>query len=132
MFQEPETPVEVDQAVTLSRAIADLFEVQNYTVGEPKPDHIRFRGRFTCKLPECFDELRGRFESHGFTPFIREEDGQTILIAAPVVFEPAPSNWIINLVLLLATIASLLFVGGLGYSDTVLGSFVAGRPNAVS
>ncbi len=132
MFPEPEAPVEVDQATTLSGAISDLFEVQNYTVGEPKPDHIRFRGRFTCKFPDCFDELRGRFEKHGFTPFIREEDGQTILIAAPVVFEPAPSNWIINLVLLLATIASLLFVGGLGYSDTLLGSFVAGIPYAVS
>jgi hypothetical protein len=57
--------------------------------------------------------LRSRFESQGFTPLIREEDGSTVLIAMPAVFDPQPSNWLINLGLFIATVLSTLYIGAL-------------------
>ncbi len=74
---------------------------------------MRFRGKFVVDPADCYDELRRRFELHGFTPLIREEDGRLALIGLPAVFNPTePSRWI-NLALLIATIISTLLVGSL-------------------
>ena len=120
MVQEIETRVNIDHAIDLSKSITDLFQVQSYVVDQPEPGHIRFRGEFVCRLQECFEELRNRFERNGFTPFIRDEDGQVVLIAVPAVFKPEPANWKINLVLLIATIGSLFFIGGLAYAISLM------------
>jgi membrane-associated protease RseP (regulator of RpoE activity) len=78
--------------------------------------------------------LKRRFELLGFTPYIREEDNTVTLNAAPVVLDPAPSRWIINLVLLLATILSLLWVGAAGETDGMpgLGELWRGLPYCLS
>ena len=120
MVQKIETQVNIDQAIDLSRSIADLYQVRSYTVDQPEPGHIQYRGDFLCKLGECYEELRARFERFGFTPFVRDEDGQAVLIAVPTVFEAEASNWIINLILLIATIGSLLFVGGVPYAISLM------------
>ncbi len=120
MAQEIKTPVTVDHAIELSRSINDLFQLQSYAVDKPEPGHILFRGQFICKLQDCFEELRDRFERIGFTPFIRDEEGQVVLIAVPAVFKPEPSKWQINLVFLIATIGSLLFVGGVAYAISLM------------
>lgn len=122
-----------EQADALRRDVADLFELQSYTLDRPQSGHIRFDGRFLCDLNQCFEELRRRFEHHGFTPFVRKDKGRITLIAAPVIFNPPPSNWLINLALLVGTILSTLFVGAVsefaalgredlpGVSDLLLG-----------
>lgn len=111
MFRPTTTHASLEQAETLRQAVADLFTCSNTTLDRPADGHIRFRGYFTCDLARCYDTLRARFEAHGFTPFIREEEAEPSLIAAPVIFDPPPSNWVINLVLFLATVLSTLFVG---------------------
>ncbi len=103
----------MSQADDLCGAVDDLFETSSITIDRPEVGHIRLRGRFLCQLDTCFDELRRRFEQHGFTPFVRGEQEDVALIAAPVVFNPPPSRWIINLVLLAATILSTLWIGAL-------------------
>lgn len=65
----------------------------------------------------CFDDLRERFESLGFTPTIRAENGRTVLTALPFVFKPEKSRWSINLLLFVATIFSTLLTGA-SYSAT--------------
>jgi membrane-associated protease RseP (regulator of RpoE activity) len=99
-----------EQADALRQELAGLFIEESVTLDRPEMGHIRFRGRFLCDLADCYDQLRERFEDHGFTPFVRDEDGPS-LIASPIIFNPKPSRWIINLVLLLATILSTLFIG---------------------
>jgi membrane-associated protease RseP (regulator of RpoE activity) len=103
-----------DQAGMLQDEMADLFASESVALDLPEPGQIRFRGRFLCDLSLCFDELRARFERHDFTPLIREEEGEVSLIALPYVFNPPPSNWAINLILLLATILSTLLVAAVG------------------
>ncbi|HSG15259.1 MAG TPA: site-2 protease family protein [Anaerolineae bacterium] len=103
----------MEQADDLRRDVDDLFLTTSITIDRPETGHIRLRGRFLCELAACYGELRRRFERHGFTPFIRRENGTVSLIAAPVVFNPPGSRWIINLALLVATILSTLWIGAL-------------------
>jgi membrane-associated protease RseP (regulator of RpoE activity) len=101
-----------EQAEALQRELGGLFAVHNVTLDRPEPGHIRFRGEFQESADAAYDELRGRFERHGFTPLVRrDEGGQIDLIATPVLFNPPQSNPWINLALLAATVLSTLWVG---------------------
>lgn len=109
-----EEPINLEAVAALAQSIGDLFVRHDTTFDWPARGHVRFRGTFLCDPADCFDELRRRFEQYGFTPLIREEAGQMILIGVPVVFDPAPSNWTVNLALFIATILSTLFVAAAG------------------
>jgi membrane-associated protease RseP (regulator of RpoE activity) len=115
MTQQTPTPqpVTTETIYALRDAIGDLFVVQDVTLDWPEIGFARFRGSFACDLADCFQDLRQRFERHGFTPTIRREgvEGQVSLVAMPGVFDPPPSNWYINLLLLVLTILSTLLVG---------------------
>ena len=139
MYQESTNSATMEQADALLKDIADLYAFESMTLDKPEKGHIRFRGRFQCDLSNCFNELRRRFEQRGFTPFIRDEEGSVSLVAAPIVFDPPNSKWIINLVLLLATILSTLFIGALSEFATRgideipgLGDLWLGLPYSVS
>jgi membrane-associated protease RseP (regulator of RpoE activity) len=101
------------QADGLIDEVADLFEIRSITIDRPEVGHVLLRGRFLCDLASCYDDLRSRFERNGFTPFVRGQQDDADLIAAPVVFDPPASRWNINLILLLATILSTLWIGAL-------------------
>ena len=108
------TPLVSLEAVEgLRHSIIDLFIVADTSLALPERGYVRFRGRFLQDPADCFDELRARFERYGFTPLIREENGRVVLIGLPTIFRPTASNRAINLILLLATILSTLFVGTL-------------------
>jgi membrane-associated protease RseP (regulator of RpoE activity) len=117
----------MEEVDALRDALRDLFSIYSYTIDKPAPGSVSFRGHFLCDLEECFDELRGRFEELGFTPLIREEEGEVALTAIPTVFDPPPSNWRINLVLVLLTIFSTLLVAAAAEianeAETELGAF---------
>ncbi len=106
-----DTKVPLEKVEALRFELADLFEVFDTTLDRPRPGYVRFRGRFYQDPADIFDELRARFEQHGFTPMIRQEEDRIALIGLPVVFDDSASNWIINLALFLATILSTLLVG---------------------
>lgn len=103
--------ITLEQVAALRQAIADLYQIDDMTIGWPHPGYVRFRGRFLRDSASGFSEIRRRFEPHGFTPLLREEEGEPVLIAMSVVFNPPASNPWINLALLIVTIASTLYVG---------------------
>ena len=109
---QPIAPTETFEHVdALRRDIANLFIIYDTTLDYPDKGYVRFRGRFLISPTECFDELRRRFERHGYTPTVSEDGDRVALIALPVVFDHPKSRWIINLVLFIATLLSTLFVG---------------------
>lgn len=110
MFRESITPATMEDVENLRGELQGLFNLYNFTLDKPQPGQILFRGEFLCDLEDCFDELRDRFERNGFTPLVREEQGELALIAMSVVFDPPSSKWQINLFLLLATVFSTLLV----------------------
>ncbi len=108
----PSTPViPLESVEALRGEISDLFTLVDTTLDWPQPGHVRFRGYFICDPARCFDELRQRFERHGFTPMIRPAEQGVALIALPHVYDPPPSRAIINLLLFLATIGTTLLAG---------------------
>jgi membrane-associated protease RseP (regulator of RpoE activity) len=113
MIEQQTAPATWEQAQALLDETGDLFVSENITLDSPQAGNIRFRGRFQCQLSDCFDELKIRFEKQGYTPFVREVEGEVVLIAEPIVFDPPASNWAVNLMLLIATILSTLFVAAL-------------------
>lgn len=116
---QPPAPMETYQHVdALRRDVAELFMVYDTTLDYPGKGHIRFRGRFLQDPAVCYDELRRRFERHGFTPTVSEVEGQIEVVGLPIVFEHPGSRWIINLILFIATVLSTLFVGALYVAET--------------
>lgn len=120
----PGSSIPLDKVEALRHAVADLFSINDTTLDRPQPGQVRFRGWFLQDPADCYDDLRARFEQHGFTPMIRHEEERTALIALPVVINPAPSNWYVNLGLFIATVLSTLYVGAsygagepVGFSD---------------
>jgi membrane-associated protease RseP (regulator of RpoE activity) len=105
------TLVQFEAVQSLRNDIADLFQVFDTTLDEPEREFVRFRGRFLQDPATCFDDLRERFEQHGFTPKIKAQDDLVVLIGMPFVFQVQESKGTINLLLLVATILSTLFVG---------------------
>lgn len=128
----------LEDVAALRMKMADIFNSDSYTIDRPQKGAITFRGQFLCDLTECFDRLRSRFEEEGFTPMIREQEGGTVIVAIPVVFEPTKSNWTINLALLIATLLTTLFVGALGettaqdFSQFTLADLLLGLPYCLS
>lgn len=107
----PTTTLPLEEIEALRNEIADLFVVYDTTLDQPEPGYVRFRGRFLVDTAVCFDDLRTRFEKHGFTPMIRQEEDRVALIALPVVFNPPASRGWINLLLFVLTIISTLLTG---------------------
>lgn len=103
--------VSLDKVEALRNSITDIFAVSDTTLDRPHPGYVRFRGHFLQDPAHCYDDLRARFETYGFTPMLRQEQSQIALIALPLVFTTKRSNWVVNLVLLIATIFSTLFLG---------------------
>ncbi len=128
---QPEAPiVSLEKVESLRNSISDLFIVSDTTLDNPHEGYVRFRGRFLQAPIDCFDDLRRRFEQHGFTPMIREEtEHRVALIGLPTVIKPTPSNWVINLVLFIATILATLFTGA-AYEGTL--NILEGWPFSLS
>jgi membrane-associated protease RseP (regulator of RpoE activity) len=111
----------LENVEALRGALEGLFSLTDTTLDFPEPGQVRFRGYFICDPVDCYDELRRRFERHGFTPLVRPARPGVMVIALPTVFDPPASNWVINLVLFLVTIGSTLYAGAVnepGFTGT--------------
>ena len=111
MFQSPSYTIPLESVEALRQELDGLFSLTDTTLDHPEPGQVRFRGYFICDPAECYDELRGRFERHGFTPLVRPAEIGVMIVALPTVFDPPDSSWVINLLLFLVTIASTLYAG---------------------
>lgn len=116
MDYQPQSPIE-QTARRLQEAVADLFAVQDVTLGMPnQPDAVRLRGRLLAPSESAFPQINGRFRAQGYTAVLRRDTAQEghVLLALPGLAAEAgrPRVWI-NVVLYVATILSTLFTGAL-------------------
>ncbi|MGH2592781.1 MAG: site-2 protease family protein, partial [Anaerolineae bacterium] len=70
-----------------------------------------FRGRLVVDSEEAFEHIYTRFTASGYTPMLFRRDGNEIVLARRGVVKPRPSNPRTNLILLILTVLSTLFVG---------------------
>ena len=74
-------------------------------------DSIVFVGRLLTTDEDAYHIVRDRFRRLGYTAFLRRENGEDVIVAQRGVSKLTRSNPLINLALLLATIATTTFAG---------------------
>ncbi len=140
MSQQPEEVV-IDEATLhkLATSIGDVFslgrvervETQEKR-GQPAQEGVLLVGRLLHPDSEAaYDVIADRWQPYNFTPLLRPYQGQVAIIVQAGLFEAKPSNPWINLALVLATIASMLFTGAAqscGCIPTTLPEWLGGLP----
>jgi membrane-associated protease RseP (regulator of RpoE activity) len=127
----PETDPQERIVNALRSDLTGLFEVTSVTQ-QPKVPAIAFSGRFIQDPAAGYDELLRRFQNHAYTPLMRRENGQDVILAVEGLVDQAKTgNPLINILLLAATILTTLSAGAsmMGYS--VIDSLMMGSPLAV-
>jgi len=121
MSDELKTPRQ-ETADRLEAAIADLFAVQDVTLGVPgQPDVIRLRGKLQAPSELAYPLIAERLQEMGRTAVLRRDDENDldVLLALPGL-QPQESGgrlWL-NILLYALTILATLYVGA-GYSDQI-------------
>lgn len=125
----PAGPTDSGQFVieTLQAELHDIFrvdQVRQRNSGSP----ITFIGRFLYDIQEVFDVIQHRFSQHGYTPLLRNEKGDDIIVALPGLAEEArPRSPLINVALFVATVFTTLAAGAiLAGAGDVIGLILAG------
>lgn len=102
---------EFDVARELAESIRDLFTVTDMAVDFPEKGFIRFRGRPVVDTAVGFPQIRERFAKRDFTPMLRMDDGDLVLMALPHVVPPNRPNYLLSGILFLATVITTLLTG---------------------
>ena len=91
--------------------VQDVFAVEDVTALTQPPGAIRLRGQFLTGSEQAYETLAPRIRQRGYTLLFRREEGRPVLILAPGVASPGAGRPWLNLVLLGATVLSMLWVG---------------------
>jgi Zn-dependent protease len=122
----PATSLEV--IASLRSALGPVMHVENHTIHEPPVDLLEFTGKLTCASDAAFQHIYKAFTAYGYTPMLTERDGKEVVVAKHGIVAATKSDARINVILLIATIASTVLAGTLLYADTsTLGRQLLGR-----
>lgn len=98
----------------LKRAASQVMSISSVEVGGPaQAFSVRFRGLLTREAQSAYRILEPPFRQHGLTLWMREEDGDHLILGTPGVIEAEPSNPLINLALFVVTVLSVILAGAL-------------------
>jgi len=115
---EMHEPLEI--IARLRTAVAGAMFVEAYTV---QPDgKVSLRGQLLLSPEEAYRHLRPKVEAAGYIPYLRPSDGRHELLAIPGALPPAQSRPLVNIALFIATLASVIFTGGLTAEGFSLGN----------
>jgi membrane-associated protease RseP (regulator of RpoE activity) len=81
-------------------------------------DLLEFTGKLTSPSDEAFQHIYQSFIAYGYTPMLTERDGKEVVVAKHGIVEATRSDARINVILLIATIASTVLAGTLLYANT--------------
>ena len=101
--------VVLPEVEALKRALAPLFAIYDITVEDQ--NRVRFRGRLLVDSEQAYEEVSRRVRPLHFVPFFRREKEDHVVIFARGELPRARARVGLALVLFLATVASVLFVG---------------------
>ncbi len=107
----------------LRRQLTDLMRVEEYEIIESPEALIAFRGQVIGDTESAFERMTQRFANYGYTALLRDRPGggHEILAAQSTMERKPPRPWL-NVVLFLATLLSVLYIGAanmLGYAGLI-------------
>jgi membrane-associated protease RseP (regulator of RpoE activity) len=99
----------------LDALVGRIFRIEDFTVGNPEKDFIvRYRGRLLGEDSQsAYDYLAEQLRPLKVTPLFRIEEGRHVILLVPGRPQPGRSNPWVNLGMFLATLLSVMLVGGL-------------------
>lgn len=96
----------------LRSVLGQVMHIETHIIHDPPVDVIEFVGQLTTPSDEAFDYIYARFTEFGYTPMLtHRDDGKEIVVAKHGIIEPTPNRNSTNVILLILTIISTLFVG---------------------
>jgi Zn-dependent protease len=116
-----------DAADALRQAAGQVMSIEDVTLPD-RARPLRLRGCLSMPSQEAFAFLRPRFEALGFTPALKREGEQDAVYALPVVYGQGKRRipWM-AILMLLATIFSVLYIGVQGELYLPIGQIIAVR-----
>jgi len=107
---------------TLQAELHDIFQVDRVRQRR-SGSAITFFGRFLQDIQEVFELVQHRFAQHGYTPLLRKEKGEDVIVALPGLAEEGRNRSpLINVFLFLATV----------FTTLAAGAILAGAGNVIS
>jgi len=97
----------------LGRELHGVLSVAEVRLEHGKENVIAFTGNLLQDAEGAFETIKERFGAYGYTPLFRRSKTQDIILATRGLVQPQQSRWIINLVLLVATVFTTLFAGAM-------------------
>lgn len=123
----PSSTSSQDQAERLLQQVRAVMDVQHFEgAGEGLPFLARFRGRLRIAPAEAYDRLEPHFARQGASLLLRQEGEFHSLLAIEEIKARPAGNPMINVLLFLATFATVLWVG-MGYAEGYLQQTPAAR-----
>jgi membrane-associated protease RseP (regulator of RpoE activity) len=101
---------QTDLVSRLRQQVEGLFSISDVRTID-QGDGVIFIGQLLQSAESAYSTLRERFNGLGYTPVLRREGNQDIVMAHRGVFAAVRFNPLINLVLLLATLFTTLLAG---------------------
>lgn len=98
-------------ALEVVHLVGDVFAVSDVTRLPHPPGALRLRGQFLVPTDRAYRALAPRFRARGYTVLFRWEGKQPVIVLAPGVLSTGKSRPWLNLLLLVATLLSTLWVG---------------------
>jgi len=96
---------------SLRTELAGLFQVTSVTA-RSRGEMISFGGHLLSDTDASYSEISRRFQPHGYTPLLRREKGEDIVLAMEGLVDVSKTgNPIVNILLLTATIFTTLAAG---------------------
>lgn len=95
----------------LQSQLSDVLSINDVQVLQAPDRSISFSGRLLRAPDEAYSVLRERFQSLGYTPFLRRQGENQVVIAQQGVILPRASQVWINVALFIATLIATLLTG---------------------
>ena len=100
----------------LRRQLAGLMRIDEHTVMRPPDGVIAFRGQVYGDMASAFKHISQRFDALGYTASLRDlPSGDHEVVAVKGVTQRKPGRTWLNIVLFVATLFSVLYMGA-GYA----------------
>jgi membrane-associated protease RseP (regulator of RpoE activity) len=95
---------------TLKGELLGLFQVRTVAT-RSRGRIISFGGQLLYEPDAGYDEISRRFLAHGYTPMLRREKGEDVILAMEGIVDGKTGNPLLNLFLFIATILTTLYAG---------------------
>jgi membrane-associated protease RseP (regulator of RpoE activity) len=129
---------------SLRNELTGLFQVTSVTA-RSRGEMISFSGHLLNDTDASYIEISRRFQSHGYTPLLRREKGEDVVLAMEGLVDASKTgNPIVNILLLAATIFTTLGAGAAmvgvnmgeaifsGSLEKIIDVILAGAPFAIA